>query len=68
MCLKNYGQRIVTLYGRQQPSSRKRNPKRQNGCLRRPYKQLRKEKKPKAKEKRKDVPSEHRVPKNSKKR
>ena len=54
--LKNYGQRIVTLYRRQQPSPRKRNAKRQSGCLRRPYKQLRKEEMPKAKEKRKDMP------------
>ena len=38
------------------PPPRKRNAKRQNGCLRRPYKQLRKEEKPNAKEKRKDVP------------
>ena len=54
-CLKDYGQRIVTLYRRQgaRPSPRKRNAKRQNGCLRRPYKQLRREK---AKEKRKDTP------------
>ena len=38
--LKNYGQRFVTLYRRQgsRPSPRKRNAKRQNGCLRRPYK------------------------------
>ena len=36
-------------------SPRKRNAKKQNGCLRRPYKQLRKEEKPKAKEKRKDI-------------
>ena len=66
----NYGLRFMTLYRRQgsRPSPRKRNAKRQNGCLRRAYKQLRKEKKPKAKEKRKDVPSEQRVPKNSKKR
>ena len=37
--LNNYGQRFVTLYGRQgsRPSSRKRNAKRKNGCLRRPY-------------------------------
>ena len=43
-CLKHllYGQRFVTLYRRQgsRPSPRKRNAKRQNGCLRRPYKQL----------------------------
>ena len=39
-CLKNYGQRFVTLYRRQgpRPSPRKRNAKRQNGCLRGPYK------------------------------
>ena len=38
-CLKNYGQRFITLYRRQgsRPSPRKRNAKRQNGCLRRPY-------------------------------
>ena len=37
--LKNYGRRFVTLYRRQgsRPSSR-RNAKRQNGFLRRPYK------------------------------
>ena len=34
----------------------KKNPKRQNDCLRRPYKWLRKEEKEKAKEKRKDIP------------
>ena len=39
-----------------QPSPRKRNAKRQNGCLRRPYRQLRKEEMLKAKEKRKDIP------------
>jgi len=39
-CLKNYGQRFMTLYRRQgsRPSPRKRNAKKQNGCLRRPYK------------------------------
>ena len=39
-CLKNYGWRFVTLYRRQgsRPSPRKRNAKRQNGCMRRPYK------------------------------
>ena len=38
-CLMNYGWRFVTLYRRQgsRPSPRKRNAKRQNGCLRRPY-------------------------------
>ena len=39
-CLMNYGQSFVTLYRRQgsRPSLRKRNAKKQNGCLRRPYK------------------------------
>ena len=39
-CLKNYEQRFVTLFRRHgsRPSPRKRNAKRQNGCLRRPYK------------------------------
>ena len=39
-CLESYGRRFVTLYRRQgsRPSPRKRNAKRQNGCLRRPYK------------------------------
>ena len=38
--LKNYGQRFVTLYRRQgsRPFPRKRIAKRQNGCLKRPYK------------------------------
>ena len=41
-CLKNYGQRFLTLYRRQgsRPSPGKRNAKRQSGCLRRPYKYL----------------------------
>ena len=36
----NYGRRFVTLYRRQgsKPSLRKRNAKKQNRCLRRPYK------------------------------
>ena len=39
-CLKNYGQRFVTLYRRQGSKTclRKRNEKTQNGCLKRPYK------------------------------
>jgi len=39
-CLMNYGLRFVTLYRRQgsRPSGRKRNAKKQNGCLGRPYK------------------------------
>ena len=54
----NYGQRFVTLYRRQgsRPSPSKINAKKQNDWVRRPYKQLRKEEKQKAKEKRKDIP------------
>ena len=39
-CLMNYGQWFMTLYRRQgsRPSPRKSNGKRQNGCLKRPYK------------------------------
>ena len=39
-CLMNYGQRFLTLYRRQgtRPSPRKRNAKKQNGYLKRPYK------------------------------
>ena len=39
-CPKNYGQKFMTLYRRQWSilSPRKRNAKRQNDCLRRPYK------------------------------
>ena len=39
-CLMIYGWRFVTLYRRQESrtSSWKRNAKKQNGCLRRPYK------------------------------
>ena len=58
------------MYRRQEsrPSPRKRNARRQNDCLRRPYKCLRKEERQKAKEKRKIYPFECRVPKNSKER
>ena len=43
-CLKNYGKMFMTLYRRQgsRPSPRERKAKKQNGCLRRPYKLLRK--------------------------
>ena len=36
----NYGRMLVALYRKQEsrPSSRKRNTKKQNGCVRRPYK------------------------------
>ena len=39
-CLINYGQRFLRLYRRQgaRPSPWKRYAKKQNGCLRRPYK------------------------------
>ena len=39
-CLMKYGMRFVTLYSRQgsRPSPWKRNAKKQNGCLGRPYK------------------------------
>ena len=39
-CLKNYGQRFMTLYRRQRsrPSPWKRNARKQNGCLGRLYK------------------------------
>ena len=39
-CLMNYGERFVILYRRQgsRPSPWKRNAKKQNGCLGRPYK------------------------------
>ena len=39
-CLKNYGWRFLTLHRRQgsRPSPWKRNAKKQNGCLGRPYK------------------------------
>ena len=69
-CLKNYGWRFLTLYRRQwsRPSPRKRNAKRQNGCLRKPYKWLRKEEKWKVKEKREDIPIWVRVPKDRKER
>ena len=41
-CLMNYRWRFMTLYRRQgaRLSPRKINAKKQNGCLRRPYKQL----------------------------
>ena len=39
-CLKNYGQKFMTLYRGQgsRPSPRKTNAKTPNGCLGRPYK------------------------------
>ena len=50
------------------PSPRKTNVKRQNSCLRRAYKYLRKEEKIRQRRKGKIYPSECRVPKNSKER
>ena len=69
-CLMNYGWRFVTLYRSQgsRPLPRKRNAKRQNGCLGRLYKQLWKEEKGKQRRKENIYPFECRVPKNSKKR
>ena len=57
-CLKNYGLRFVTLYRRQgsRPSPWKRNAKKQNGCLRRPYKWL-SERRPFSSVKRREVKS-----------
>ena len=68
--LMNCGQRFVTLYRRQgsRPSPRKRNAKRQNGCLRRPYNYLRKEEKLRQRRKGKIHTFECGVPKNSKER
>ena len=56
-CLKNYGQRfIVTDMTMNLTSSpRKRNARRQNSCLRKLYKYLRKEEKQKARKKDKDI-------------
>ena len=58
--------RFVTLYRRQgsRPFPRKRNAKRQNGCLRRAEKKRSK----RQRRKRKIYPFECRVPKNSKER
>ena len=50
------------------PKQKKKKAKRQTGCLRRSYKYRRKEEKLKAKQKRKDIAFECRVPKISKER
>ena len=50
------------------PSPKKRNAKRQNGCLRRPYKKLEKKRSERQRIKEKIYPFECRVPKNSKER
>ena len=69
-CLKNYGQRFVTLYRRQglRPSPRNRNAKKQNGCLRRPYNSCETKGSDKQRRKGKIYPFECRVPKKSKER
>ena len=61
---------FMTLYRRQEsrPSPRKRNAKKQNGCLRRPYKCCEKKRSQKERRKGKIYPFERRVPKNSKER
>ena len=66
----NYGWRFMTLYRRQgsRPSSRKRNAKKQNGCLRRPCKWCEKKRSEKQRRKGKIYAFECRVPKNSKER
>ena len=53
----NYGWKFMTLYGRQvsSPSPRKSNAKKQDDCLRSPYKQLCNQEEQKAKEKKKDI-------------
>ena len=69
-CLKSYGQGFIILYRRwwSKSSPRKRNGKKQNGCLRRLYKELKKEENERKRRKGKIYPSEFRVPKNSKER
>ena len=61
---------VVTLYRRQgsTPSPWKRNAKKQNGCLRRPYNSCEKKKSEKQRRKGKTYPFECRVLKNSKER
>ena len=68
-CMMNYGQRFITLYRKQglRPSTRKRNAKKKNGCLK-SYKLLWKEEKQKQMRKGKIYSFECRVPKNSKER
>ena len=69
-CLMNNRRRFVTVYRRQgaRPSPRKRNAKKQNGCLRRPYNSCEKRRSKKQRRKGKRYPFEWRVPKNSKER
>ena len=64
----DYGQRFMTLCRRQgsRPSPRKRNAKKQNGCLRRPSNSCEKKRSEKQRRKGKTYSFESRVPKNSK--
>ena len=57
-CLMNHGWRFMTLYRRQgsRPFPRKRNAKKQNGCLRRPYKYCEKKRSEKQRRKGKIYP------------
>ena len=57
-CLKNYGQKYVTLYRKQgsRPFPKKKNGKKAKWLSEETLKLLRKEEKPKAKEKRVDIP------------
>ena len=68
--LMSYGRRFVTLYTRQGSGSspRKRNAKKQNGSLRRPYNSCETKRSEKQRRKGKIHPFECRVPKNSKER
>ena len=69
-CLKNYGQRFVTLYRRQgsRPSPRKRNEKGKMVVLGGLTKSCEKKRSKRQRRKGKIYPSECRVPKNSKER
>ena len=66
----NYGMKFVTLYRRQgsRPSPWKRNAKKENGYLRRPYNSCEKKRSKKQRGKGKIFPFECRVLKNSKER
>ena len=69
-CLKNYGRWFMTLYRRQgsRSSPRKRNAKRQNGCLGGITDIYEKKRSEKQRRNGKTYPFECRVPKNSKER
>ena len=61
----NYGRRCMALYRRQGTSTRKRNAKRQNGCLRRLTNSCEMKRSEKQRRKGKMYPFECRVPKNN---